>query len=171
MNKEDALEVSEVVNWLLLKYDSSQFKLTNLKLNKLVYFMHGVYLAREDTPLIRNRFECWQRGPVISSLYHRLKRFEQGNVTELISCQNYERGTVDVVSSTRMDERMTVTLAKATNYFVEKSAFWLVEQSHSISGPWFKHYVQDSSPNAGKTIPDYEIKEHFVNVYGGKRLQ
>ena len=170
MRKEDAFEVSEVVNWLLSTYDSNQFSLTNLKLNKLVYFMHGISLAREDVPLIRNRFECWQNGPVVASLYHRLKRFGYSEVTQLISYQNYETGAVGSVSSERVEARLTPVIRRATDYFVAKSTSWLVEKSHAESGPWSRNYANRDPSLGGVSLADHEIKEHFVNIYGGRRL-
>lgn len=170
MNKESAFEVSEVVNWLLDHFDSSQFSLTNLKLNKLVYFLHGVSLARDDRPLIRNRFECWTNGPVVASLYHRLKAYGDNPVLERVTYTNYSNGLVEAVPTTRVEAEMNHTLRKAAVYFAEKSAGWLVSTSHAEGGPWARAKLQTADGERNVVISDIEIKEHFVNIYGGKRL-
>ncbi|MGN7291290.1 Panacea domain-containing protein [Rhizobium sp. SAFR-030] len=162
--------MSEVVNWLLLNYSSSQFSLTNLKLNKLVYFLHGVSLAREEAPLIRNRLECWKNGPVVSSLYHRLKNFGDRDVTQLMSFQNYETGEFEPVSSARAELRISPVLMKASQFFVAKSSSWLVSETHRKDGPWFRKYRGEEKEASDLVLSDIEIAEHFANIYGGKRL-
>jgi len=44
-----------------------------MKLQKLVYYAHGWHLALNNEPLIDEQVECWQYGPVISSLFHEFK--------------------------------------------------------------------------------------------------
>ena len=51
------------------------FYLTNLKLQKLVYFAHGWYLAFADAPLITDEIQSWRYGPVIHNLYSALRHY------------------------------------------------------------------------------------------------
>lgn len=56
--------------------------LSNMKLQKLVYIAHGWMLGITGNPLIKNRVEAWQWGPVIPDLYHPLKKYGSGIVDE-----------------------------------------------------------------------------------------
>ncbi len=47
--------------------------MTNMKIQKLVYFAHGYFLAIYDRPLIREEFEVWKHGPVVRQLYEKCK--------------------------------------------------------------------------------------------------
>ncbi|OQY42717.1 MAG: hypothetical protein B6240_13665 [Desulfobacteraceae bacterium 4572_87] len=43
--------------------------ISNLKLQKLVYYAQGFYLALYDEPLFNEPIEAWTHGPVIRELY------------------------------------------------------------------------------------------------------
>jgi uncharacterized phage-associated protein len=49
--------------------------ISNLKLQKLVYYAQGLYLALYDVPLFDERIEAWTHGPVIPELYYRYKAY------------------------------------------------------------------------------------------------
>lgn len=49
--------------------------LTPLQLLKLVYISHGWSFPLNSSPLIGERIEAWQYGPVVPNLYHSLKGF------------------------------------------------------------------------------------------------
>ena len=48
---------------------------TQMKLQKMVYFAHGYHLARYNEPLIREEFEAWKFGPVVPSIYQSYKLY------------------------------------------------------------------------------------------------
>lgn len=49
--------------------------LTPMQLLKLVYIAHGWMLGLYGRPLVRDRIEAWQYGPVIPRLYNEVRRF------------------------------------------------------------------------------------------------
>ncbi len=55
--------------------DAYQFNidLYSTSMLKILYFAHGWYLARFNTPLIGQPFEAWKHGPVIRVIYDQLK--------------------------------------------------------------------------------------------------
>ncbi len=42
---------------------SEDDQITNLKLNKLLYYAQGAFLARTGKPLFENNMEAWTYGP------------------------------------------------------------------------------------------------------------
>ena len=49
--------------------------ISNLKLQKLVYYAQGFYLALYNKPLFNEEIEAWTHGPVIPALYRVYKKY------------------------------------------------------------------------------------------------
>lgn len=63
--QEAAYEVCRLSNWTI-----------NLdKLNALLYLLHLFYLDNKNEPLIDENFQAWTCGPMLKSLYLKLKCF------------------------------------------------------------------------------------------------
>lgn len=56
--------------------------LTNLKLQKLLYYSQGFYLAIYNKPLFPDRIEAWVHGPTVPSVYKRLQRYGYNTIPE-----------------------------------------------------------------------------------------
>lgn len=65
-------------------------QLTNMKLQKLVYFAHGWSLALDNGPLIHEAVKAWNFGPVIPPLYNVLRKYGNGVVKDKIEGINEE---------------------------------------------------------------------------------
>lgn len=62
-----------VADYLLFESRARGEALTNLKLQKLLYYAQAWYLALHDRPLFNDDFEAWVHGPVLRSQYFRFK--------------------------------------------------------------------------------------------------
>lgn len=71
-NGASAHDARAVANYMLDR-SSDAPALTNLSVQKLVFFAHGVCLASASQPLVRNDFEAWDHGPVVPALYDAFK--------------------------------------------------------------------------------------------------
>lgn len=54
--------------------------LTNLKLQKLLYYQQGYHLAMFGEPLFDERIEAWLYGPVVPVVYDRYKSFKANGI-------------------------------------------------------------------------------------------
>lgn len=54
--------------------------ISNLKLQKLVYYAQGSHLAIYDKPLFEEEIHAWAHGPVVPELYHEYKVHGQGSI-------------------------------------------------------------------------------------------
>lgn len=58
--------------------------ITNLKLQKLVYYAQAWHLALKGERLIATRFEAWVHGPVCVPLYQRFRRYSWNPIGESV---------------------------------------------------------------------------------------
>lgn len=94
-----AIEAAEYIVWLSCQnqYDS----VSNLKLQKLLFYAQGKSLAECGKMLFDARIEAWQHGPVIADIYHEYKRYQK----EAIPCpQNINLGIYSNEQRTIMDK-------------------------------------------------------------------
>ena len=69
------LTAHDVANYFLSLVDEEAGdSLSNLKLQKLVYYAQGFQLALTGKPLFPEQIEAWEHGPVVSSLYRNFKQ-------------------------------------------------------------------------------------------------
>jgi uncharacterized phage-associated protein len=61
--------------FLTLTDEEADDLVSNLKLQKLVYYAQGFNLALHKKPLFNEKIEAWTHGPVIPELYHKYKKY------------------------------------------------------------------------------------------------
>jgi len=75
--KQNILSCFDVANYFLVLVDrEAGDSITQLKLQKLVYFAQGVSLALLDRPLFSEHVEAWAHGTVVPALYRQFRTFE-----------------------------------------------------------------------------------------------
>lgn len=97
--------------------------LTNLKLQKLLYYEQGFHLAYFGTPLFEENIEAWQYGPVVPDVYNYFKEHGKNGITSK-EC--------DV----QIDDKEEYALFEEVyNVYGKYSAFGLMHMTHSET-PW-----------------------------------
>lgn len=72
----------DVSRYFLSRVDEeSGDSISNLKLQKLLYYSQGFHLAAYECPLFPEAIEAWAHGPVVPRVYHACNRFESGPVS------------------------------------------------------------------------------------------
>ncbi|MBL4559673.1 MAG: SocA family protein [Labilibaculum sp.] len=74
--------VLHIANKIIANTDSEHGELiSNLKLQKLLYYMQGFHIAIFGKPLFSENVEAWQYGPVVREMYDHFKNFGAGSIT------------------------------------------------------------------------------------------
>ena len=61
---------TELSDYLVQKAKSEHVELTPLKLQKILYYIQGWYLAFKDKPVFDEDILAWKYGPVVSDVYY-----------------------------------------------------------------------------------------------------
>jgi len=143
-------DVFDVANYILevSREDSEDGEyelISHMKLQKLIYFCQGYFLAFYGKPLFPDPIEAWQHGPVCPKLYHILKGYGSSPITasidpEKIMLNETEKHLIDMVYA---------------NYG-QYSASRLRKITHE-EGPW-KNTLGNS------VIPQDAMLNHFESI-------
>src|SRR5207253_10525689 len=130
-----ARDVREIGNAVLDAGEADDLQLTNLALNKIVFFAHAWHLACHGEPLIDSLFEAWQYGPVHPQIHRQLKRFGNRKITTRLTRIDMQTGR-DVLFTPELSDREKEMVMRVTSFYGRYSAAKLVELSHEAGAPW-----------------------------------
>jgi uncharacterized phage-associated protein len=112
---------------LMIRAAGEEGDITNLKLNKLLYFAQGTHLARTGKPLFAEEIEAWQLGPVVPAVYSRYKPCGRNPISA--------EGISDEVED-KFSEEEEETLIDVMLFYNKFSAGYLVNLTHADGVPW-----------------------------------
>ncbi len=111
----------DIANYFLWKaQEENQELLSNMKLQKLVYYAQGLHLVLNNIPLFKDKIEAWTYGPVVPDLYHAYKHHEASGIP---ANPNFNPSSIDKDTRELLDEIFDV--------FGQFSAVRLMELAHS----------------------------------------
>lgn len=118
--------------------------LTNLKLQKLLYYQQGFHLAFFGTPLFEESVESWMYGPVVPSVYDKYSKYGSASLPV----------TTQAITLTDDEERLFNEVFDAYREF---SAIGLMNKTHS-ERPWIEAVPHDR----GTVITQDSMKAYFL---------
>lgn len=140
-----------IADWFLCKADRMpKPSMTNLKLQKLVYYAQAWSLVFLAEPLFNDDFQAWVHGPVIVELYNKYKKNPYAlNIPE--NCPELNKNVVDI-------------LIQVLNVYGRYNAKYLEGLTHSEE-PWI-NARGGISPEArsNNIISKEEIKKYYSNL-------
>lgn len=150
--------VEDVADFLLEFYSDNEEPITNMTLNKLLYFAQGHCLAEYGEPLFEDTIEAWKYGPVVPKIYKKYKVC--GSKAPLFP----EEG---VLSSQHLKPETMALLAAVVNQYKCYSGIGMSRLTHEKGSPWELVYDPNHQHNPisiasiakdfeGKTLDDFE---------------
>lgn len=118
--------------------------LTNLKLQKLLYYQQGFHLAFFGTSLFEESVESWMYGPVVPSVYDKYSKYGSASLPV----------TTQAITLTDDEERLFNEVFDAYREF---SAIGLMNKTHS-ERPWIEAVPHDR----GTVITQDSMKAYFL---------
>lgn len=119
-------------------------RLTNLKLQKLLYYQQGFHLAFFGTPLFDDSVEAWKYGPVVPNVYEEYSSYGSSSLPDVD----------ETISLTEDEEELFNEVYDAYREF---SAIGLMNRTHS-ERPWKEAVPHDR----GTVISQDSMKSYFA---------
>ena len=147
--------------------------MTPMKLQKLLYFAQGWYLAIQDKPLFSETVEAWKYGPVVPTIYRELRKYGSKPIEGRAKDIREDFLDLDISSEPLLYAPNVPSDDKDTRKFLEKiydvygkfTGSKLSAMSHVKGGPWHKT-VAEYEPDIplGLDISFTDLKAHFKNL-------
>lgn len=155
-------DARKIANFVLDQFDAEACAISNKKINKLLFFVHGVSLARLGAGLVKNHFEAWDHGPVVSVVYHAFKGFVFEPIQTRATAFNYVTNQNEVLGYSDITDEHRNFILRVAGYYMRYSADELEAMTHEADSPWtavratpaFERGIRDR-------IPDEQIQRYF----------
>lgn len=144
--------VDQIADTLIQLSRDRGIEITNLKLQKLLYYAQAWHLAFGDSPLFDADFEAWVHGPVVPSVFRRFKEYRWTPIM----------ADVDAVA----DAKLRGYLGEVLNKYGQMSAPQLERLSHR-EDPW-KEARRGCAPDASSNavISKDSMKKFYRKLAG-----
>lgn len=139
--KPTALDVSKA--FLLLSQPEIGDGITNLKIQKLLYYAQGLHLALYGKPFFNDAILAWKHGPVVESVYKNYKKY---------GAQIIDRPETKSV----LNDKQSEFVREIWKIFGQFSAWKLRDMTHSEM-PW-KETLQSSEISHEKMLSYFKTK-------------
>lgn len=135
--------------------------LTPLQLIKLTYLAYAWNLELRGKKLFQEQPQAWQYGPVIPSLYHKVKSFRDQPIIGYLPLDWFTSG--DTLTA---DEQLLID--QVFQSYGAYSGIQLSSMTHQPGAPWYQvwHSFGRNAP-----IPDELIKSHYDEIRRNRQPQ
>jgi uncharacterized phage-associated protein len=141
-----------IARWLIAWAEADEDPLTNMKLQKLLYYAQGQYLARCGEPLFGDAIEAWSHGPVVPSVYREFKGY---------GARSIELADTDPFQWSDVSPEIADFLSTVWNTYGGYSAGRLRNMTHN-EPPWQRSFAGDGE--RGTVIPLESMRTYFKQL-------
>lgn len=117
----------DIARYIIDRAHDKKYTITNLQLQKILYFSWIDYYIQTDEELFSEFFRAWRLGPVVLDVYDAFKRYGAEPIP-----MGEGKKTVDLYTD--------VILRPIVDMYIGVPASELVERSHCYDGAWYCTY-------------------------------
>lgn len=150
----------DVAKWFLWRNDgensdSEEVELiTNLKMQKLLYYAQGCYLALYKEKLFGEKILAWDHGPVVKEVYDEYKLLDD----------NTPRGHNGIKYNNDFQKNFTDEEETALNFVFKefgKYSAWMLRNMTHAEDPWKN--TEHNEEISTEIIEEYFTKEYLID--------
>jgi len=146
------MKALNVAYYFLLKANHEGDLITNLKLQKLLYYAQTWYLVNFEKPLFSEKILAWDLGPVVREVYQEFKKYGGSPI-------NINGKSIIKNMTEKIQEDTKDFLEEFYDIYIGLSAHELVNMTHNEE-PWKKAYK-----NSLKIINLSDMKNYYQKKY------
>ena len=150
-------DVRALANFVLDRADKMGRPVSNLALNKLVFFIYQHFLVTRGQVLTEARIEAWEHGPVFREIYHAFKSSGSLAITGRATSFDFETREMKCASA-EFEKSDIEGIEEVLAHYIGFDALQLREISHECGGAWDKIWNSED-PNPGMIISNSVILE------------
>ena len=139
-----------IANTILSMAFSEAKDITPMKLQKLIYFIYKRYLQITQQPLFSERFEVWQYGPVLSSVYEEFKSYGSNHIKKYYISGDGKAWIINMDMNEEFSDAFNFVWSK----YADLDGIFLSSLTHKINSAWHK-----ALKNEMVFLADNDIKE------------
>lgn len=144
------MDAKIVANYMLYIMNNAFDDLTNMKINKLLYFAQGHYLREFGIPLFSDVIEAWEHGPVVPDVYSIYREYGDTPI------KTYSPNLIPEI--TLNTEELLYGVARKYGRY---TASTLRNMTHVVGSPWNQVYKENQSHIE---IPLSIIQKYFMEL-------
>lgn len=118
----------QIADYFIALANDTGSLITNLKLQKLVYYAQAWQLAMNGTPLFNEDFEAWVHGPVLRELYNQYRTLGWKPIIKEVAIEEVKA---------KLSESVNGLLKEVCDVYFELDAYKLEKLTHQEE-PWIE---------------------------------
>ena len=145
--------IRQLANWILDYAEGLNVELSNMGLNKILFFAYEHSLLKYNRKLTNAKIEAWDHGPVFREVYRSFKQHGNRSITDRASVYDPLSDSLKI-ANTDIHQRDQEIISEAIKDLIHLPAFVLRELSHSNNGAWARVWYHPEKSNPGMEISD-----------------
>lgn len=158
--------VLDVSRYIINYCNENYYLISNLKLQKILYFVQAFFLEAKNEECFREEIEAWDFGPVVPEAYREYRKYGGNNIPPIEEYIDKSRGIWHAVTKefdvNIISESDRELINQMVNQCSSYSASELVEITHG-QRPWINAYIKGFN----NVISKEDISEYFRGILNG----
>lgn len=137
-------DVLTVSRFIINYSNEKKYGISNLRLQKLLYFVQAVFLCEEKTECFNEDILAWDFGPVVNEAYQEFKMYGSSNIPTITHFYDFSNGDIWSLKKVPFDDSVITSdhktiIMQVVDDLSKYSTTTLVSITHNQK-PWVDAY-------------------------------